>query len=673
MKDQNRLAGPLSMLLLLLAIVLRPVLAAPPVQKQYDIVVYGATSAGVIAAYTAKMHGKSVLLVDPGMHLGGLTTGGLGYTDIGNKYAITGLSRDFYRRIGSHYGKLEQWTFEPKVAKQYLQEYLDQADVSVMYGMELVGVTKPNTTIASVMLKGRKSPFETVEVAAKVFIDCTYEGDLMALADVSYRVGREANAEFNETINGVQLLDGHQLPDGIDPYVVPGKPSSGLIWGIQPGTLAAQGSGDKLVQAYNFRICLTNNPDNRVEITRPEGYDPQQFELLVRLMAKQPHKTKLTDYFIWSAMPNQKTDINNRNGFSTDMIGMNYDYPNANWKERERIVQDHVNYTKGLLYFFGHDERVPESLRAEMRQWGYPKDEYTDTGNWSPQLYIREARRMHGAYVMTQANCVGESVVPDGVGMAAYTMDSHNTQRIVVNGMVKNEGNVEVGGFGPYPISYRSLVPKRSECDNLLVPVCLSATHIAFGSIRMEPVFMVLAQSAATAAAMVIDGKSAVQDVDVEALQRSLKQNPLANGSVAEILVDNNDDQRVEIQGAWVKRSRGGYGTDFLEKDPNDKAAGSVRYTPAIAQKGRYSAYLYLPHVQQMAPEINVSVQQRKKISKLKIRKADMVVVGQTSGEWYHLGDYNLSDDADFSVTILAPGGDAGGVVSADAMLFIPN
>ncbi len=337
------------------------------------------------------------------------------------------------------------------------------------------------------------------------------------------------------------MQEGHQLPDGVDPYKIAGKPESGLLWGIAAGNLEPNGSGDKKVQAYNYRICLSSDPKNSIPISKPENYDPSQFDLLVRMMQKQPAKTKLGDYFIWSKMPNNKTDINNRGGFSTDMIGMDYDYPDADYKTRKKIIDSHESYTKSLLYFFGHDERVSQAIREEMLKWGYPKDEYTDSGNWSPQLYIREARRMIGNYVMTQANCEGKEVVKDGVGMAAYTMDSHNCQRIVVNGMVKNEGNVEQGGFGPYPISYNCLVPKESECSNLLVPVCLSATHIAYGSIRMEPVFMVLAQSSAAAAVMAIDGKTSVQKIDITKLQQHLKTNPLANNSAPEILVDNED------------------------------------------------------------------------------------------------------------------------------------
>lgn len=369
-------------------------------------------------------------------------------------------------------------------------------------------------------------------------------------------------------------------------------------------------------------------------------------------------------------MPNNKTDINNRNGFSTDMIGMNYEYPDADYARREKIVKAHETYTKGLLYFFGHDPRVPVELREAMLKWGYPKDEYVETGNWSPQLYVREARRMIGSYVMTQANCEGKEVVKDGVGMAAYTMDSHNIQRIVVNGMAKNEGNVEVGGFGPYPISYRSLVPKEKECTNLLVPVCLSATHIAYGSIRMEPVFMVLAQSSAIAAAMAIDSRKSVQQIDVSKLQAKLKADPLVNGRTPEILVDNEDGKHVSVKGNWKSVKKGGYGPSFLTFG-GDKNGGSVTFTPEIPVSGDYQIYVYFPKVAKPASEIRLSVQSGSETRNLSVLEKDIVVEGQTSGEWYHVGKFNLPKGNASAVSISSEG--ASGAVVADAVLFVPE
>jgi hypothetical protein len=414
------------------------------------------------------------------------------------------------------------WTFEPSAALEVYKAMLAAENMKLVYGERLNrkdGVTKNGSSITRIEMESGTA------YSGRMFIDATYEGDLMAAAGVKYFVGREANSVYGETFNGVQLQDGHQFPEGVDPYVKPGDPKSGLLWGISENKLAEKGGGDDLVQAYNFRICLTDDEANRIPITEPENFDPAKYELLVRLFEAQPDKRGLNDYFIWSAMPNDKTDINNRGGFSTDMINMSHAYPEAGYEEREAIVNAHKDYTRGLLYFYTSDPRVPKALQEAVLRWGYPKDEYTDTDNWSPQLYVREARRMIGGYVMTQVNCVGKEVVNDPVGLAAYTMDSHNCQRIVVNGQVRNEGNVEVGGFPPYPISYRSIVPKKNEAGNLLVPVCLSASHIAFGSIRMEPVFMVLGQSAAIAASLAIDQDLNVQDVRYEDLKKVLVEN----------------------------------------------------------------------------------------------------------------------------------------------------
>jgi hypothetical protein len=511
--------------------------------SQYDIVVYGGTSGGIAAAIQASRMDKSVVLIEPSTRLGGLTTGGLGQTDIGNKQAIGGISREFYQNIRAYYSNAENWkwqaqqdyldggqtrteagedamwTFEPSVALQVYRQMLGDAGVEVVVNEQLnreSGVIKQGNQITEITTESGTT------YAGKMFIDATYEGDLMAAAGVDYFVGREANEMYNETYNGVQLLEGHQFPNGVDPYVVPGDSSSGLLWGISQNRLAPQGSGDTLVQAYNFRICLTDVEENKVPISRPDNYDSSRYELLARLFSAQPDMRQINQYFIWSRMPNAKTDINNRGGFSTDMINYSHAYPEASYAERAEIIKAHEDYTKGLLYFYTTDPRVPAELQEEVKRWGYPRDEYTDNGNWSPQLYVREARRLIGEYVMTQANCQGREVVDDPIGLAAYTMDSHNCQRLVVDGQVKNEGNVEVGGFPPYPIAYRSILPKQQQASNLLVPVCLSASHIAFGSIRMEPVFMVLGQSAATAAALAIETEQELHQIDYNRLRDRL-------------------------------------------------------------------------------------------------------------------------------------------------------
>ncbi len=502
----------------------------------YDVVIYGATSGGISAAIQCSRMGKTVLLIEPSHRIGGLTTGGLGQTDIGNKFAIGGIAREFYRNIKKYYDSQHiswktdtdaMWHFEPSVALKVFKSMMASEKIDLVYAERLrrqEAVQKQRKKITRIFMESG------AVYRGKVFIDASYEGDLMAAAGVSFMLGREDNREYSENWNGVylpgyrQASGFHQFPDGVDPYVIPGQPRSGLLWGISADTLLPRGAGDRKIQAYNFRICLTDSAENRIPVTRPEDYDSTRYELLARLFEAQPDQRDIQSYFIWSRMPHRKTDINNRGAFSTDMIGANYNWAEGDYREREKIFRAHLSYTKGLLWFYCSDPRVPERLKDFVAAWGYPKDEYTETGHFSPQLYIREGRRLKGEYVMTESNCMGKEKVPDVIGLAAYTMDSHNCQRIVVNGMVKNEGNVEVGGFPPYPIAYRSIVPQRAECTNLLVPFALSATHIAFGSIRMEPVFMVLAQSAAIAASLAIDSRKNIQDVPYRDLRSLLLQ-----------------------------------------------------------------------------------------------------------------------------------------------------
>jgi len=648
-----------------------------------DVCVYGGTSAGVMAAYAAKKAGKSVILIEPGRHLGGLSSGGLGATDIGNKFAITGLARDFYRRIGKHYGRLEQWTFEPHVAENVFGQYLKEANVPVLMNYRLAGGRKDGSKLLAIELEQSDSPRKQTNrtIQARQFIDCTYEGDLMAFAGVSFTVGREANSQYGETWNGVQYLDKHQFPDGVDPYVIPGKPESGLLYGISDTKLTPDGSGDAAVQAYNYRLCLTDDPKNKIDITRPANYDSTRYELLLRQIEKKVPKELTWNLMHFVSMPNRKTDINNCGGFSTDMIGANHDYPNASYERRAQIINEHEAYTKGLLYFIGHDPRMPKHLRDEMRQWGYPKDEYVDNGHFSHQLYIREARRLVGEYVMTQANCEGKAKVEDGVGMAAYTMDSHNCQRLIVekNGvkMVKNEGDVQVGGFPPYPVSYRALVPKRGTVQNLLVPVCLSASHIAYGSIRMEPVFMVLGQAAALAACQAIDEQKAVQDINVAKLQARLANDPLLTGSLPEILIDNDDTDRVRLTGQWKRETQGGkYGTSMLVHSAKDKS-GSVRFMLPDNRPGRYAVYVYNPVLSGGGGNPGEYGLQTEKASRVTIRLHDGQSVKQLSlnqqpqaNDWISLGEHRLQKGSAPFLELSSDG--ANGVVVADAILFIP-
>ncbi|MCE1197831.1 MAG: FAD-dependent oxidoreductase [Marinilabiliales bacterium] len=513
---------------------------------QADLIIYGGTSAAVIAAVEATHSGLHVIVVSPDAHMGGLTSGGLGFTDTGNKSVIGGLARDFYHRIWQHYNdstawnwekrsdfgnrgqgtvamdgeNRTMWIFEPHVAEQVFEELIRENHLTI-FRQECLnrksGIIRKGSQIISFSTLSGKC------FKGRIFIDATYEGDLMAAAGVPYTIGREGNARYGETYNGVQAdikERGHFFKTDIDPYQVPGVKESGLLYGISPEPIAVNGSGDKKVQAYCFRLCMTDKPENRMPFPKPEKYNPSDYELVARVL-----DTGWMDWFAkYDRIPNRKTDTNNHGPFSSDFIGGNYDYPEASYEARKEIIQAHEHYQKGLLYFLSNDPRVSSSVREKMKQWGLAADEFKDNGNWPHQLYIREARRMLGVFVTTELEVTGQKEVPQSIGMGSYGMDSHNVQRYVnAAGKVQNEGDVQVHLKAPYSISYGSILPKREDCTNLLVPVCVSASHIAYGSIRMEPVFMILGQSAVVAAEIALKKKIALQDVPYPELEKALK------------------------------------------------------------------------------------------------------------------------------------------------------
>ncbi|SKD09121.1 FAD dependent oxidoreductase [Chitinophaga ginsengisegetis] len=522
------------------------VVAAPvPGNVTADVIIYGGTSAAVVAAVQVKKMGRSVIIVSPDTHLGGLSSGGLGFTDTGNKSVIGGLSREFYHRVYQHYQQPDawqwqqqqeygnkgqgtvamdgaertMWIFEPHVAEQVFEDFIKENKI-IVYRDEWLdrekGLIKKDGNITAFTTLSGKT------FAGKMFIDATYEGDLMAAAGVSYHVGREANSVYGEQWNGIQvgvLHHGHHFKTNISPYKIAGDSSSGLLPRVSGDDPGKKGDGDKRIQAYCFRLCLTNDPRNKVPFERPHGYDSTQYELLVRVFNSGWRET----FNKFDPIPNHKTDVNNHGPFSMDNIGMNYDYPDASYERRKAIIKEHEQYQKGLLYFIAHDPRIPSDVQDAMNKWGLSADEFKDNGNWPHQLYIREARRMTGMSVMTEHEVLGKRAVSQSVGMGSYTLDAHNAQRYVKpDGFVQNEGDIGVDAEQPYRISYGAIVPKKGECGNLLVPVCMSSSHIAFGSIRMEPVFMILGQSAATAAVQAITDKKKVQDISYKKLKAQL-------------------------------------------------------------------------------------------------------------------------------------------------------
>ena len=525
--------------------------------KQYDVVIYGGTAAAVTAAIQAKQMGKTVIIVSPDTHLGGLSSGGLGFTDTGNKAVIGGLAREFYHRVYQHYqtpsawqqeqreqfGNKGQgtvaldgenrtmWIFEPHVAEQVFEELIAEYKIPVIRNEWIQrgngrknGVKKNGANIISFKTLSGKT------YAGRMFIDATYEGDLMATAGVSYHVGRESKDQYDEQWAGVQTGVLHHkhhfdaVKSRISPYVIPGDPASGVLPRVSTAPPGEYGAADKKLQAYCFRLCMTDYEANRVPFPKPAGYDAKQYELLLRIFNAGWRET----FQKFDRIPNHKTDTNNHGPFSSDNIGMNYDYPEASYERRRAIIKEHEQYQKGLLWFMANDPRMPADVRTAVSQWGLARDEFKDNGNWPHQIYVREARRMIGAYVMTENELLKKRATPEPVGMGSYGMDSHNIQRYIVgsgkDAYVQNEGDIGVSTNGPYQIAYGSLVPKKGQSDNLLVPVAMSSSHIAYGSIRMEPVFMILGQSAATAAVLALEGKLAVQDVPYTKLRERLLQ-----------------------------------------------------------------------------------------------------------------------------------------------------
>ena len=543
--------------------------------RRFDVVVYGGTASGVVAAVAASREGASVVLVEPGRHLGGMVSGGLGATDFGNRGAIGGISREFFRRVLDHYVKAyglaspqvkdcsDGFKYEPKVAEGVFRAMIAEARVEVAYDSSLAKVVRRGSRVAWIeTIRG-----DTFD--GSIFVDASYEGDLMAGAGVKSAIGREGRDQYGESIAGVQARSpAHQWTLSVPAL----DGARRLLPTVQAGDPGPAGSGDCKTQAYNYRLCMTDVPANRAPFPKPKGYDPARYELLARYLALKPD-LKVGQLMHPSRMPNGKTDTNNNGPFSTDHIGGNWDYPEADPATRRAIVQDHISYVQGFLFFLANDPRVPPALHAEMAAWGLAKDEFLDTDHWPHQLYVREARRMLGAFVMTQADILVDRTKPDSVGLGSYNTDSHHVQRIVMpDGSARNEGDFQVR-VTPYAIPYRSLTPKAEECSNLLVPVCMSASHVAYGTVRMEPVYMVLGHACGVAATLAIREEVAVQGVPVAKLAAKL----LEQGSVldpAKVLVPPG-------QAAGLKlRHRKGIGEVDRVAD-GSVIADAARFVPA--------------------------------------------------------------------------------------------
>jgi hypothetical protein len=500
--------------------------AAVPAAQSSDLLVYGGTASGVMTAYSAAREGLHVVLLEPGAHLGGMVTGGLSATDLGHFAIIGGYAREFYAKAAAHYGvqnldAAANWRSEPHVGEEIFTQMLADAGVQVHFHERLrerSGVYAAGARVEYVSTEDGK------QWRAKIFADCSYEGDLMAQAKIDYTWGRESTTQYGEDLAGVRAnTPKHQFAWPISAF----DDQHRLLPEVMPGPLGAPGSADKAVQSYNFRLILTRDPSDQLPFPKPEGYDPARFELLARYLNEFPqhmgHAPTLADITNPVPIPNQKADFNNNGPFSTDFIGRSWDYPAGSYARKSDIWRETLLYTESFFYFISHDPSVPESLRAETNSWGLPKDEFSDTAHWPRQLYIREGRRMLGEYVMRQSDLQQDRTKPDSIGMGSYNSDSHNVERVAMpDGTVQNEGDVQVP-VEPYQISYRIIVPKRSQATNLLVPVCFSATHVAYSSLRMESQYMIIGQAAGVAAALAVRQKKAVQDISVAELQERLR------------------------------------------------------------------------------------------------------------------------------------------------------
>lgn len=652
--------------------------ATAELQIPTDVCVYGGTAGGCIAAITAAERGHAVILVEPSDHVGGLMSGGLGRTDHGNRTVIGGKAREYFERNGAHYGKDIEWYLEPSVAEELLRKWLKEAGVGLRTGYRVEDVKRDGTAITSVWFEKGESG---VLVTADMFIDATYEGDLMARAGVSHTVGREGRDVYGESLAGkIEYTLKHQFHVRVNPYDEDGGllPLVGKPDGIDPG------QGDKKVQAYNFRLCLTQNRDNMVPYPKPENYDPARYELLRRLLEADPSLTYDKIVSI-REVPNGKTDINNNGAVSTDHIGASWDYPEADYEERERIWQDHEDYVMGFFYFLANDPSVPDALQAEVNTWGPAKDEFTDNNHFPHQLYVREARRMIGMYVMKQKDLQDDRLKDDSIGMGSYNSDSHNVQRFPAKGspvlpedglwIALNEGDMQVP-VQPYAISYGAIVPKRGECSNLLVVCCPSASHVAFSSIRMEPQYMILGEAAGNAAHLAIEHETRPQDIPIDALQSLLYETDsvlhphdveapyFSLKDLPGIVIDS---PMAEQAGSWRGSTsvKNYVGYDYLHELDEEAPGAYVRYRPEIPKAGRYSVRVsYTPNPNR-ATNVPVIIKAADGDHRITLNQR----VRPEDDPFHPIGEFRFDAGKDGYVEIRTEGTD--GYVIADAVQWI--
>ncbi|WP_395737895.1 FAD-dependent oxidoreductase [Prosthecobacter sp.] len=654
----------------------------------FDLVVYGGTPAGLSAGVVAAREGASVVIIEPTKWIGGMVTGGLCHTDVGKQETIGGFPRDFFFAAARKTMTPSLWYEAPKTNMAVFNDMLARAGVKVVTAQALKSVAKEGVRITSLTTD------DGTTYAGKQFIDASYEGDLMAAAKVSYIVGRESTAQYGEPLAGyhpmpirprtVEVMES-DCPSlgGKGPAYIHGTPSSisGLdargspIYGVFPDPKLAPGSADKRTQSYNFRICVTQRKENQVPFPKPANYDPTKYELLLRLIQAFPG-LRFGRLFHLGNVAHNKYDLNAQGLFSTDYPGANFDYPDGDAATRARIWQDHTDFIQGMLWFLGHDERVPQSLREQTNSWGLCKDEFADNNHWPYALYVREGRRMIGEYVMVQKDLQTDIFKDDSVGMGSFLIDCHIVQRILADdGTVRDEGSFQDTPALPYQIPYRSLIPKRAECENLLVPVCLSASHIAYCSLRMEPVYMALGQASGLAAVMSMKDGTPVQSIDVAALRKKLLEqkavlelpslaNMVRSAKLPGIVMG---EQEAEQTGHWTGSSYGNPVDGTSIHDANsEKGSKSVTYRLKIPAAGRYEVRMSYASAPNRVRSLPVSIEhadgtQTVIVDQRKTPPIDKLFIS--------LGTYRFTPEK--PAVIVISNKDTDGIVGADAVQLL--
>jgi hypothetical protein len=644
------------------------------VAQSYDVVVYGATASGVTAAVAASNEGARVLLVEPGKNVGGMVTGGLSHTDYGDRTVIGGLTYRFYQKIAEYYKThVFYWRGpEPHVGEQIMFDWLKESKVDLWFGKRVSQVRKNKNVIEKVVFT------DGSEVSAKVFVDAGYEGDLMARSGVSYTWGREGKKDNNESWAGRQPITftSHQIDTRINPFN--NDKEKKLLPLIHPKPMVEIGEGDKGIQSYCFRLIATNRPGNMVPWQKPVNYNPDNYELVRRYYNAKPDAGPLIGF--WPTLPNGKSDINSSVGISTNLLdGSSWKYPDADYSERDSIWQWHKDYTLGLAWFLSTDPEVPQKVRDAMKTFGLCKDEYVNNEHFPHQLYVREARRMKGEYYFTQHDLMEDTVKYDAIGMGSYNIDVREMQRSYLEISrfpdmkyeVYNEGYLSIP-VAQYEIPFRSLLPKFEECQNLIVPVCISASHVAIASIRMEPQYMIMGESAGVAAAMAVKTGRPLHLLDIYELQQhlkagkqvlSLKENPYGIwNSEDEIIIDNNMKGFTFFTGQWNEEETvhaGRYEMNFRFKPRNSE--GAFEFKPYLFKSGKYNVYIWNPSSAEYDSKVPVLINHSNGIEKVFINQQ------KNGGNWVKIGTWTFEKGKQHSVTIV---GEKGKYVIADAVKF---